>query len=98
MFWDFYECLDTVPVWNLRFGDVQTVQDIFNNFNVFNVNVHVLLQFQQECDFYNKNLKSFTRVEFIHNSNMIFTNYYTFTLFTLLFTLSVLFYARRMGR
>ena len=29
MFWDFYECLVTVPVWNLRFGDVQTVQDIF---------------------------------------------------------------------
>ena len=49
----------------------------------YNVNVHVLLQFLQECDFYNKNLKSFSRVEFLHNSNMIFTNYYTFTLFTL---------------
>ena len=45
----FLECSDTFSARNLLFGNVKTMHDLFTMFDV-----NVLLQFLQECDFYNK--------------------------------------------
>ena len=47
----FLQCSDTFPARNLLFGNVQTMHDLFTIFDV-----HVLIQFLQECDFLQQNL------------------------------------------
>ena len=43
------ECSDTLPARNLLLNNVQSMQDLFTK-----VNINDILQFLQECDFYNK--------------------------------------------
>ena len=45
----FLECPDTLPARNSLLNNVQTMQDLFTQ-----VNISDILQFLQECDFYNK--------------------------------------------
>ena len=56
---------------------LQTRQDLFTMFNV-----HVLLQFLQECNLYNKYNKFNSRT-YTHFLSNILINSYTFTFFTL---------------
>ena len=45
----FGECSETLPARNLLLYNVKTMQDLFTR-----VNISDIMQFLQECDFYNK--------------------------------------------